>query len=476
MSQEFDVVVIGAGPGGYIAAIRAAQLGKTVACIEKWKNPAGALKLGGTCLNVGCIPSKALLASSEEFENASHHLDVHGISVGDVKIDVTKMMARKDGIVEKMTGGIEYLFKKNKITWLQGHGKFVGKNDGGVQIEVSGEGDTQVVTAKNVIIATGSKARHLPNVPVDNKIVADNEGALAFDAVPKTLAVIGAGVIGLELGSVWRRLGSQVTVLEALPQFLGAADESLAKEAAKVFKKQGLDIHLGVSIGEVKASKDAVSIAYTDKDGNAQTLEADRLIVSVGRVPNTDDLGLESIGLKANERGFIDVDDHCRTSVPNVYAIGDVVRGPMLAHKAEDEGVLVAEVIDGQKPHIDYNCIPWVIYTEPEIAWVGKTEQQLKAEGREIKKGQFPFSINGRALGIAKSDGFVKMIADAKTDELLGVHIIAANASDLIAEAVVAMEFKAASEDIGRICHPHPSLSEVMREAALDVDKRALNK
>ncbi|PMS18303.1 dihydrolipoyl dehydrogenase [Trinickia dabaoshanensis] len=476
MSQEFDVVVIGAGPGGYIAAIRAAQLGKTVACIEKWKNPAGALKLGGTCLNVGCIPSKALLASSEEFENASHHLDVHGISVGDVKMDVAKMMARKDGIVEKMTGGIEYLFKKNKITWLKGHGKFVGKNDAAVQIEVSGEGETQVVSAKNVIIATGSKARHLPNVPVDNKIVADNEGALAFDAVPKKLAVIGAGVIGLELGSVWRRLGADVTVLEALPAFLGAADEALAKEAAKVFKKQGLDIHLGVSIGEVKASKDGVAIAYKDKDGNAQTLDADRLIVSVGRVPNTDNLGLESIGLKANERGFIDVDDHCRTSVPNVYAIGDVVRGPMLAHKAEDEGVLVAEVIDGQKPHIDYNCIPWVIYTEPEIAWVGKTEQQLKAEGREIKKGQFPFSINGRALGIAKSDGFVKMIADAKTDELLGVHIIAANASDLIAEAVVAMEFKAASEDIGRICHPHPSLSEVMREAALDVDKRSLNK
>jgi dihydrolipoamide dehydrogenase len=283
-------------------------------------------------------------------------------------------------------------------------------------------------------------------------------------------------VIGLELGSVWRRLGAEVTVLEALPQFLGAADEALAKEAAKLFKKQGLAIHLGVKIGEVKADANGVSIAYTDKDGNAQTLEADRLIVSVGRVPNTDNLGLEAIGLAANERGFIDVDDHCRTALPNVYAIGDVVRGPMLAHKAEDEGVMVAEVIDGQKPHIDYNCIPWVIYTEPEIAWVGKTEQQLKAEGREIKTGQFPFSINGRALGVAKPEGFVKMIADAKTDELLGVHVISANASDLIAEAVVAMEFKAASEDIGRICHPHPSLSEVMREAALAVDKRSINK
>ncbi|EML1598815.1 MULTISPECIES: dihydrolipoyl dehydrogenase [Burkholderia] len=475
MSKEFDVVVIGAGPGGYIAAIRAAQLGKTVACIEKWKNPAGALKLGGTCLNVGCIPSKALLASSEEFENTSHHLADHGITVDGVKIDVAKMLGRKDAIVEKMTSGIEFLFKKNKITWLKGHGKFTGKTDAGVQIEVSGEGEAEVVTAKNVIIATGSKARHLPNIPVDNKIVSDNEGALTFDAVPKKLAVIGAGVIGLELGSVWRRLGADVTVLEALPAFLGAADEALAKEAAKLFKKQGLDIHLGVKIGDVKTTADGVSIAYTDKDGNAQTLDADRLIVSVGRVPNTDNLGLEAIGLKANERGFIDVDDHCRTAVPNVYAIGDVVRGPMLAHKAEDEGVLVAEVIDGQKPHIDYNCIPWVIYTYPEIAWVGKTEQQLKAEGREIKTGKFPFSINGRALGMNAPDGFVKMIADAKTDELLGVHVIAANASDLIAEAVVAMEFKAASEDIARICHPHPSMSEVMREAALAVDKRSLN-
>ncbi|MDR0242014.1 MAG: dihydrolipoyl dehydrogenase [Burkholderia sp.] len=475
MSKEFDVVVIGAGPGGYIAAIRAAQLGKTVACIEKWKNPAGALKLGGTCLNVGCIPSKALLASSEEFENTSHHLADHGITVDGVKIDVAKMLGRKDAIVEKMTSGIEFLFKKNKITWLKGHGKFTGKTDAGVQIEVSGDGETEVVTAKNVIIATGSKARHLPGIPVDNKIVSDNEGALTFDSVPKKLAVIGAGVIGLELGSVWRRLGAEVTVLEALPAFLGAADEALAKEAAKLFKKQGLDINLGVKIGEVKATESGVSIAYTDKDGNAQTLDADRLIVSVGRVPNTDNLGLEAIGLKANERGFIDVDDHCRTAVPNVYAIGDVVRGPMLAHKAEDEGVLVAEVIDGQKPHIDYNCIPWVIYTYPEIAWVGKTEQQLKAEGREIKSGKFPFSINGRALGMNAPDGFVKMIADAKTDELLGVHVIAANASDLIAEAVVAMEFKAASEDIARICHPHPSMSEVMREAALAVDKRSLN-
>ena len=475
MSKEFDVVVIGAGPGGYIAAIRAAQLGKTVACIEKWKNPAGALKLGGTCLNVGCIPSKALLASSEEFENAAKHLGDHGISVSDVKLDVSKMLARKDGIVDKMTKGIEFLFRKNKVTWLKGHGKFTGKTDAGVQIEVSGEGETEVVTAKNVIIATGSKARHLPNIPVDNTLIADNEGALSFDAVPKKLAVIGAGVIGLELGSVWRRLGAEVTILEALPEFLGTTDTALQKEAAKLFKKQGLTIHLGVKIQEVKSSDAGVSLSYTDKDGASQTLDADRLIVSIGRVPNTDNLGLDSIGLATDERGFIPVDGHCATKVENVYAIGDVVRGPMLAHKAEDEGVLVAEIIDGQKPHIDYNCIPWVIYTHPEIAWVGQTEQALKAEGREFRSGQFPMMANGRALGIGETDGFIKIIADAKTDEILGVHIISANASDLIAEAVVAMEFKAASEDIGMISHPHPSLSEVMREAALAVNKRALN-
>ncbi|WP_158904094.1 dihydrolipoyl dehydrogenase [Burkholderia sp. L27(2015)] len=475
MSKEFDVVVVGAGPGGYIAAIRAAQLGLSVACIESWKNPAGELKLGGTCLNVGCIPSKALLASSEEFENTSHHLADHGISVKGVEIDVAKMLARKDNIVSKMTKGIEFLFRKNKITWLKGHGKFVGKSDSGYQLEVAGASETETVTGKHVIIATGSKARHLPGVPVDNVLVSDNEGGLTFDSIPKKLAVIGAGVIGLELGSVWRRLGAEVTILEALPTFLGAADEGVAKEAWKLLTKQGLKIELGITLGDVKTDKKGVAINYTDKEGKAQTLQADRLIVSVGRVPNTDGLGLENIGLAANARGFIDVDDKCRTALPNVYAIGDVVRGPMLAHKAEDEGVLVAEVIVGQKPHIDYNCVPWVIYTHPEIAWVGKTEQQLKQEGREIKTGQFPFMANGRALGMGNADGFVKMIADAKTDEILGVHIVSTNASDLIAEAVAAMEFKAASEDIGRVCHAHPSLSEVMREAALAVDKRALN-
>jgi dihydrolipoamide dehydrogenase len=466
-SERYDVVVIGAGPAGYIAAIRAAQLGLKVACAEKWTNPKGELALGGTCLNVGCIPSKALLASSEKYEEALHHLDEHGIEVGSAKIDLAKMLARKDGIVTKMTKGIEFLFRKNKITWLKGHARFTGENDGMYGLEVLTAEGVQLVDAKHVIVATGSKARHLPGLPVDNEIVCDNVGALALSSVPKKLAVIGAGVIGLELGSVWRRLGSDVTVLEALPGFLAACDEAVSKEAWKVFTKQGLKIHLGVKIGEVKTGKKGVSIAWTDAEGAAQVLEADRLIVSVGRVPNTEGLNLEAIN--------IPVDDHCATKMPNVYAIGDVVRGPMLAHKGEDEGVMVAELIAGQKPHIDYNTIPWVIYTSPEIAWVGKTEQQLKAEGRAFKAGQFPFMANGRALGMNAAEGFVKVLADAATDEVLGVHIVAHGASDLIAEAAVAMEFKASSEDIARVCHPHPSMSEVMREAALAVDKRALN-
>lgn len=475
MSERYDVIVIGAGPAGYISAIRAAQLGFKVACVEKWKTPSGELALGGTCLNVGCIPSKALLASSEEYEKAAHHLHEHGIEVQGVKVDVAKMVARKDGIVSKMTKGIEFLFRKNKITWLKGHGRFVGAADGFYKIEVSGDGASEVNEARNVIIATGSKSRHLPGLPVDNVDICDNEGALVFTEVPKRLGVIGAGVIGLELGSVWRRLGSTVTMLEAMPGFLAACDEAVAKECWKIFTKQGLDIQLGVKIGEVSRSADGISVPYVDAKGGQQTLVVDKLIVSVGRVPNTDKLGLESIGLAPNERGFIEVDDHCRTAQPGVFAIGDVVRGPMLAHKGEDEGVMVAELIAGQQPHIDYNCIPWVIYTSPEIAWVGRTEQQLKAEGREYKAGQFPFAANGRALGMLAAEGFVKVLADARTDEVLGVHIIAATASDLIAEAAVAMEFKASAEDIARVCHPHPSMSEVMREAALATDRRALN-
>ncbi|MCL4746592.1 MAG: dihydrolipoyl dehydrogenase [Burkholderiaceae bacterium] len=475
MAQRYDVIVIGAGPAGYIAAIRAAQLGFKVACVEKWRNPDGKMALGGTCLNVGCIPSKALLASSEQFENASRHLHEHGIVAKGVAVDVAKMVARKDAIVQKMAKGIEFLFRKNKIDWLKGHGRFAGSADGFHRIEVSDGGEVDLNEARNVILATGSKARHLEGVTVDNALVCDNEGALAFDSVPKRLGVIGAGVIGLELGSVWRRLGSQVTILEAMPEFLAACDESVSKACWTIFTEQGLDIRMGVAIGRIKPAKKGVAVEYKDADGKAHKLAFDRLIVSVGRVPNTDDLGLEKVGLSIDARGFIEVDDLCRTGVPGIFAIGDVVRGPMLAHKGEDEGVMVAELIAGQKPHIDYNTIPWVIYTAPEIAWVGKTEGQLKAEKRAYRAGQFPFAVNGRALGTGETDGFVKMLVDSQTDEILGVHIVASSASDLVTEAVVAMEFKASAEDIARVCHPHPSLSEVVREAALATAKRALN-
>jgi dihydrolipoamide dehydrogenase len=467
--------VIGAGPAGYICAIRAAQLGLATACIEFWRNPAGEPKLGGTCLNVGCIPSKALLESSEQYEHALTGLADHGVTVTGARMDVAKMHARKDAVVAKMTKGIETLFRKNKITWLKGRGRFVGRGGAGWQIEVAGDGAPEVVEARAVVVATGSKARHLPGVPVDNEIVCDNVGALALPAVPQRLGVIGAGVIGLELGSVWRRLGAQVTLLEALPTFLAAADEAVSKEAWKLFtKKQGLDIRLGVKLGKVEAGKKGVRIDY-ELDGKSERLECDRLIVSVGRVPNTDGLGAEAVGLRLDARGFIEVDDHCRSNLPNVYAIGDVVRGPMLAHKGEEEGVMVAELIAGQRAHVNLETIPWVIYTSPEIAWVGKTEQQLKADGTPYRVGQFPFSINGRALGHGDTSGFVKMLAHQRTDEILGVHIINTHASELIAEAVVAMEFRAAAEDIARIVHAHPSLSEVMHEAALAVDKRALN-
>jgi len=469
--KSFDVVVIGAGPAGYIAAIRASQLGLSTACIEKWRTPKGEYALGGTCLNVGCIPSKALLESSENYERVQHRFKAHGITASGVKFDLKTMLARKDSIVGKMTSGIAGLFRKNKVTWLQGHGKLLS---GGTTWKLQA-GEEQV-EAKNVIIATGSKARHLPGIAVDNKRVCDNEGALAFDTVPERLGVIGAGVIGLELGSVWRRLGSKVKVLEALPGFLGVADEAVANEAWRIFtRNQALDIELGVSITGVAETKKGLSIQYIGSDKSSKTFDCDRVVVSVGRVPNTEDLGAENVGLRLDARGFVEVDKNCRTALPRVYAIGDVVRGPMLAHKGEDEGVMVAEIIAGQHGHVNYDAIPWVIYTAPEIAWVGKTEQQLKSEGVAYKAGRFPFAYNGRALSREEPEGFVKMLADAASDRILGVHAIGSLASELIAEAVVAMEFGACSEDIARICHAHPSMSEVMREAALGVDKRSLN-
>jgi dihydrolipoyl dehydrogenase len=475
MAQTFDVIVIGSGPAGYIAAIRAAQLGLKTACVEKWQTPQGVGALGGTCLNVGCIPSKALLESSENYERVLHKFESHGIGVTGAKMDIAKMMARKDAIVTKMTKGIEFLFKKHKIEWLRGHGTLVGKGAAGWQVELSGQGSAKITEGRAIIIATGSKPRDLPGVPVDNESICDNVGALAFKEVPKRLGVIGAGVIGLELGSVWRRLGSKVTVLEALPTFLGMADESVAKAAWKIFtERQNLDIQLGVTLGKVEVGKKGVALDY-ERDGKRHKLECDKLVVSVGRVPNTDQLGAENVGLKIDARGFIEVDAHCRSNLQNIFAIGDVVRGPMLAHKGEEEGVMVAELIAGQTAHVNLETIPWVIYTSPEIAWVGRTEQQLREEGTPYRVGQFPFTINGRALGQDETDGFVKMLAHAKTDEILGVHIINMHASELVAEAVVAMEFRACSEDIARIVHAHPSLSEVMHEAALAVDKRALN-
>jgi dihydrolipoamide dehydrogenase len=469
--KSFDVIVIGSGPAGYIAAIRAAQLGMSTACVEQWKTPAGEPVLGGTCLNVGCIPSKALLESSENYERVLHRFKAHGITASGVALDLKTMQERKEKIVRQMTGGIAGLFRKNKVSWLKGHGKLVSASPSGARIDV----DEEQFEAKNVIIATGSKARHLPGIPVDNKVICDNEGALALEAVPERLGVIGAGVVGLELGSVWRRLGAKVKVLEALPVFLGAADESIAQEAWKLFTKQGLEIELGVFISKVSQSKKEVIIQYSAKDGSSKTFECDRLVVSVGRVPNTDGLGIEAAGLKLDGKGFIEVDQNCRTGVPGLYAIGDVVRGPMLAHKGEDEGVMVAEIIAGQRGHVNYEAIPWVIYTAPEIAWVGKTEQQLKAEGIAYKAGRFPFAYNGRALGRDEPEGFVKILAEAASDRVLGVHIIGSAASEMVIEAVSAMEFGASSEDIARVCHPHPSMSEVMREAALAVDKRSLN-
>jgi dihydrolipoamide dehydrogenase len=465
--KSFDVVVIGGGPGGYIAAIRAAQLGMSVACIDEWKGADGKPAPGGTCTNVGCIPSKALLQSSENFEQAGHHFAEHGVKVKGLELDLAQMMKRKDKVVKSNNDGIVYLFKKNKVAFFHGRGSFGASPS---EIKVGSE----VLGAKHVIVATGSSPRALPGAEFDEKLVLSNTGALAMGEVPKRLGVIGAGIIGLEMGSVWRRLGAEVTILEALPALLGIVDEAIAKEAGKVFARQGLKIELGVKIVSIDKKKN-VKVQYTASDSSSKTLECDRLVVSIGRVPNTEGLNAGGVGLKLDERGFVAVNDECRTSLPNVWAIGDVVRGPMLAHKAEEEGVVVAERIAGQKPHLDFNTIPSVIYTSPEIAWVGKTEQQLKAAGVEYRSGVFPFSANARARALGDTTGFVKVLAHATTDEVLGVHIMGPFAGELIAEAVLAMEFRASAEDIGMICHAHPSLSEALKDAALGVDKRSLN-
>jgi len=470
---DFDVVVLGAGPGGYVAAIRAAQLGLRTACVEGWATPSGQLALGGTCLNVGCIPSKALLESSEHYEQASHGLSEHGVQVSGIKLDLAQLLKRKDGIVATLTGGIQGLFRKNKVEWLKGFGR-MQKGTDGWQVVVEGADGKRTVSASHVILATGSRPRPIESAPVEGERIVDNAGALAFDKVPKTLGVIGAGVIGLELGSVWRRLGSEVTLLEALPGFLTLADPAVAAEAHKQFTAQGLHIRLGARVTATRVLKSGVQVTYQDQAGE-HIASFDRLVVAVGRVPYTEGSGAREAGVAFDERGFIVTDAQGRTNLPGVWAVGDCTPGPMLAHKASEEGVMVAECIAGQQGHCDHAIVPWVIYTHPEIAWVGQTEAQLQAAGIEYRAGSFPFAANGRARSMNATGGFVKMLACARTDRLLGVHIIGPQASELISEAVVAMAFGAASEDLARIVHAHPSLSESMHEAALAVDGRTLH-
>ncbi|WP_237066127.1 dihydrolipoyl dehydrogenase [Microbulbifer guangxiensis] len=472
MSEKFDVIVIGSGPGGYVAAIRAAQLGLKTACVEKWKNKEGKGVNGGTCLNVGCIPSKALLDSSWKYHEAKDDFDIHGIETKSVKIDVPKMLERKDDIVKKLTGGVSGLFTANKVTSIWGSGKLLANK----KVEVTDdEGKTTVYEAENIILASGSVPVNIPPAPVDNKVIVDSTGALEFDKVPKRLGVIGAGVIGLELGSVWSRLGSDVVVLEALDDFLAIWDKQIAKEAQKTFKKQGLDVRLSCRVTGSEVKKDEVVVTYEDKDGKEQQETFDRLIVCVGRRPYTEGLLSEDAGVKLDERGFIYVNDLCMTSAPGVWAVGDVVRGPMLAHKASEEGVVVAERIAGQKPMMNYDVIPNVIYTHPEIASVGRTEEQVKADGEPYNVGVFPFAASGRAMAANDTGGMVKIIAHAESDRVLGAHVIGPSAADLVQQVAIAMEFGSSAEDIGMTVFGHPTLSEAVKEAALAVNGHAIH-
>jgi dihydrolipoamide dehydrogenase len=474
MAKTYDVVVIGGGPAGYVAAIRCAQLGLETACVEKWINFQDKPALGGTCLNVGCIPSKTLLESSEHYHQLKEGIDSHGIHVEGVTLDLDKMMARKEDIVLQLTNGIGALFKANGVEWLKGHGKLLADR----QVEITArDGSVDVVGADHVIIATGSRPIDIGAAPADNAegLIVDSTGALDFRVVPKTLGVIGAGVIGLELGSVWNRLGSKVIMLEAVEDFLALADQQVARDALRQFKKQGLDIRLGTRVTATEKTADGVKVHFKDKDGDHEIM-VDKLLVSVGRRPNTDNIAAPGADLLFDDRGYIHVDDNCETNLPGVYAVGDVVRGPMLAHKGSEEGIMVAENIAGQHGHLNYDAIPWVIYTNPEIAWVGKTEQALKAEGIPYKVGSFPFAANGRAKAMEAATGMIKILAHAETDTLLGCHIIGPFASELVQEAVLAMEFHASSEDLARTIHAHPTLYEAMHEAALSVHGRALHK
>ena len=471
--DNFDVVVIGAGPGGYVAAIRAAQLGLRTACVDAWLDARGKPALGGTCLNVGCIPSKALLDSSHHYHNLRHLLPAHGIEAADVKLDLRKMLARKDKVVRTLTRGVAGLLRKNKVESIAGLATLEG--DGKVRIAPhGGDGERRTLTARHIVLATGSVPARIPVAEVDGDRIVDNEGALAFSEVPKSLGIIGAGVIGLELGSVWARLGSEVTILEALDDFLPAADRRVASEALKAFKRQGLDIRLGARVTGARRRDNGVLVGYEDTGGSHEC-EFDRLVVAVGRRANTEGLDPGAAGVELDNHGRIVVDEHCRTTADGIWAVGDAVAGPMLAHKASEEGVAVAERIAGHAAHVDHDIIPWVIYTHPEIAWVGRTEAELDAAGIEHREGAFPFLASGRAQGSGETEGVVKVITDAATDRILGVHVFAANASELIAEAVVAMAFDASAEDIARTIHAHPTLAEAMHEAALAVDGRAIH-
>ena len=471
MSEVYDVIVIGSGPAGYPAAIRAGQNKLKVACIDEWKNTDGSFAFGGTCLNAGCIPSKALLESSELYQRAKDEFSVHGIKIGALELDLAAMQKRRASVVKVMSGGVAALFKANGVTGIQGHGRLLPGN----RVLVTGpDGAEKTLEAKHVVLASGSVPVRLKNVPHDGKSIVDSWNALEFDSVPARLGVIGAGVIGLELGSVWRRLGSEVTVLEALPQFLPMTDGAIAKEAQRHFKKQGLDIKLGAKVSAATVASGAVDVVYTDAQGE-HTLTVDKLVVAVGRRPFTEGLLAVGTGVRLDERGFIEVDEHCRTGVPNVWAIGDVVRGPMLAHKGKEEGVMVADLIAGQFGEVNYKVIPSVIYTAPEIAWVGQTEEQVKAGGRPYKVGTFPFSASGRARAMEAAQGFAKVVSAKDDDEVLGIHVIGPMAGELIAEAVLAMEYSASTEDIQRTIHAHPTLSEAIHEAALAVDKKAID-
>ena len=472
MANQYDVVVIGSGPGGYVAAIKAAQLGLKTACVEKWLDRDNKPSYGGTCLNVGCIPSKALLESSEQFHQAEHSFGDHGISLKSLKMDVKGMMGRKDKIVKNLTQGVAGLFKSNGVTSIEGTGKLLANK----VVEVTKhDGKVEKLEAKNVILASGSVPIDIPPTPIDGKQIVDSEGALEFDAVPKKLGVIGAGVIGLELGSVWKRLGSEVVVLEAQDKFLAAADQQLAKAAYKSFTKdQGLDIRLGARVTGSEVKNGKVTVKFSDGEGE-KSETFDKLIVSVGRRPYTDGLLSDDCDVKLDERGFIFVDDQCRTSAPGVFAVGDVVRGPMLAHKSSEEGVMVAENIAGHKAQMNYDTIANVIYTNPELAWVGKTEEELKAEGIKYKAGSFPFAANGRAMAANDTTGMVKIVADEETDRVLGMHVFGLHASEIVMQGVIAMEFGSSAEDLQLMCFAHPTLSESVHEAALAVDNKALH-